>query len=145
MTGTARTYTLVNADAGLKIKASVTGVGAGRDRRRSTPRRSSARSSPPPPATRSRPRSPISLKSSTGKVLAKTSASVPKAGGQATVTVKPAAGLKGGYRAWACPTARPQTGSRAPSRSRSRPRRRSLKVAVDAGERVRVVVAKSGR
>jgi hypothetical protein len=85
---------------------------------------------------------PVSLKSATGKVLATASASVPKTGGRATVTVKPATGLKGRYRAWACPDAaeldpctRPVTLGRKPAR---------LKLAVDAGERVRVVVARSG-
>ena len=64
---------------------------------------------------------------------------------EATVTVKPAAGLSGHYRAWACPTA--------PAGSDWQPctkpvnlgsKTAKLKVAVDAGERVRVVVAKVG-
>ena len=85
-------------------------------------------------------------KSSTGKVLATTSASVPKAGGQATVTVKPADGLKRGYRAWACPTA----ASGADWQPCTKPvklggKAARLKVAVDAGEKVRVIVARRGR
>ena len=77
---------------------------------------------------------PVSLKSSTGKVLATVvGRACRRPAAQATVTVKPAAALKGGYRAWACPR-RAETGSRAPSRSSSAPRPRSCKLAVDAGE-----------
>ena len=123
VTGTARSYTLVAADAGMKIRASVTGVGPGGTTTVYAaamlgPVKSSAAASAFAAAA------PVALKSATGKVLATMSASVPKAGGQAKVTVKPAAGLKRGYRTWACPRAG-ANGSRAPSRSRSAPRRRA--------------------
>ncbi|WP_169542165.1 C1 family peptidase [Solirubrobacter soli] len=145
VTGTDRTYVLQADDAGKKIKASVTGVGAGG----STTVYAAAILGPVASATTGSvlaAAAPVSLKSGNGKVMAKTSAVVPKAGGQATVTVTAAAGFKSGYRAWACPTdpASPdwqpctkpvKLGSKAAK----------LKVAVDAGEKVRVVVAKTGK
>ncbi|MDA0163936.1 hypothetical protein OM076_26935 [Solirubrobacter ginsenosidimutans] len=143
--GTTRTYTLVTGDAGAKIKASVTGVGPGG----TTQVYAAAILGPVKSATTGTvlaAASPTSLKNASGKVLAKTTASVPKNGGQATVTVNPAAGLTGRYRAWACPTA--------PAGSDWQPctkpvtlghKTAKLKVAVDAGERVRVVVAKVGK
>ena len=145
VTSTARSYTLVAADAGLKIRASVTGVGPGG----TTTTYAAAVLGPVKSAAAASALAagaPVALKSSTGKVLATTSASVPKAGGQATVTVKPATGLKSGYRAWACPTAvsgadwQPCT---KPVKLGDRAAR--LRVAVDAGEKIRVVVARRGR
>ena len=145
MTGTDRTYTLVTADAGQKIKASVTGVGAGG----TTTVYAAAILGPVKSATTGTvlaAAAPVSLKSSTGKVMAKTSAIVPKAGGQATVTVTAAAGFKKGYRAWACPTD-PASQDWQPCTKPVKlgAKAAKLKVAVDAGEKVRVVVAKTGK
>ncbi len=145
VTGTDRTYTLVTADAGQKIKASVTGVGPG-GTTRSTPRRSSARSGRPRRAPCSPRRRPVSLKSSTGKVMAKTSAIVPKAGGQATVTVTAAAGLQEGLPRLGLPD-RPASLDWQPCTKPVKlgAKAAKLKLAVDAGEKVRVVVAKTGK
>ena len=93
-----------------------------------------------------RRRARSSLKSTTGKVLAKTSASVPAAGGQATVTVTPAKGLKGHYRAWACPTAAAGSDWQPCTKPVTLGKKAAkLKLAVDAGEHVSVVVAKTGK
>jgi hypothetical protein len=145
VTGTDRTYTLVTADAGQKIKASVTGVGPGG----TTTVYAAAILGPVASATTGTvlaAAAPMSLRSSTGKVMAKTSASVPKAGGQATVTVTAAAGFKSGYRVWACPT-EPGTADWQPCTKPVKlgAKAAKLKVAVDAGEKVRVVVTKTGK
>jgi hypothetical protein len=143
--GTDHTYTLVAGDAGLKIKASVTGTGPGGTLEVYATAILGAVKSASTASMLSAAR-PVSLKTSTGKVLAKTSAVVPAAGGQATVTVTAATGLKGHYRAWACPTAaagsdwQPCTKPVTLGKKASR-----LKLAVDAGERVSVVVAKTGK
>ena len=79
-----------------------------------------------------------SLKSATGSVLAK--ASVAATG----VTVKPAGKLKGTWQVWACPTSgsdwQPCT---APVKLTAKGAR--LKVGLDAGEKVRVIVAQRRR
>ena len=126
VTGTDRTYTLVTADAGQKIKASVTGVGAGG----TTTVYAAAILGPVASATTGTvlaAAAPVSLKSSTGKVMAKTSAIVPKAGGQATVTVTAAAGLQEGLPRLGLPDRPGEPGLAAlhASRSSSAPRRRS--------------------
>ena len=68
-------------------------------------------------------------------MLAKVAAKTPAAGGTATVTVTP---VRPGYRAWACPTA--DTTCTKPVKLGTKPVK--IKVAVDAGEKVSVVVAK---
>jgi hypothetical protein len=142
VTGTAHSYTLVNADAGMRIRASVTATGPGG----TTTVYAATVLGPVKSATAANAlalAAPVALKSATGKVLATASASVPQQGGTATVTVKPAKGLKGRYRTWACPDADeldPCTRPVALARRSAR-----LKLAVDAGERVRVVIAKSAR
>jgi hypothetical protein len=141
VTGTTRTYTLTSADAGFRIRVSVTGVGPGGTTQAYAvavigPVRS------PTTASMLAAAAPVALKSSTGKVMAKASASVPKAGGQATVTVTAAAGFRRGYRTWACPTGDFAPCSKAVKLGAKAAR---FKVAVDAGERVRVVVTKTRR
>ncbi len=133
-TGTDRTITLTPADAGYKIRASVTGVGPGG----TTTIYATAILGPVKSATVGAivaAAAPVSIKGSTGTVLAKVAAKTPAAGGTATVTVTP---VKKGYRAWACPTA--DTTCTKPVRLGSRPVK--IRVAVDAGEKVSVVVAK---
>ena len=139
--GTDRTYTLVTADAGFTIRASVTGTGAGGTKEVYA----SATLGPVKAATAATAltssTTPVSLKSTTGAVLARASVAKPVAG-TAAVTVKPAATLKSGYKAWACPTGgsdwQPCT---APVKLGHKPAH--LKVPLDAGEKVRVVVAKT--
>jgi hypothetical protein len=142
VTGAAHSYTLLNADAGMRIRASVTAVGPGG----TTTAYAANVLGPVKSATAANALAaagePVSLKSATGKVLAKASARVPKAGGDATVTVTPAEGLKGRYRAWACPGSAALDPCTHPVTLGRRAAR--LRVAVDAGERVRVVVARSG-
>jgi hypothetical protein len=77
-------------------------------------------------------------------VRAKVSVAAPA--GLATVTVKAAGMLNGTWRVWACPTA--ATGGdwqpcTAPAKLSAKAAR--LKVALDAGEKVRVVVARAGK
>ena len=132
--GTDRTYTLTPADAGYKVRASVTGVGPGG----TTTIYATAILGPVKSATVGTvvaAAAPVSLKGATGTVLAKVAAKTPAAGGTATVTVTP---VRPGYRAWACPTA--DTTCTKPVKLGAKPAK--IKVAVDAGEKVSVVVAK---
>jgi hypothetical protein len=140
-----RTYTLVAGDAGLKIKASVTGTGPGGTTEVYAKAILGAVTSSSTAAVLSASR-PVSLKSSTGKTLATTSAIVPKAGGQATATVTAAKGLKGHYRVWACPVAAEGSDWQPCTKPVTLGKKAAkLKLAVDAGEHVSVVVAKTGK
>jgi hypothetical protein len=133
-TGTDRTYTLTTADAGYKIRASVTGVGAGG----STTVYATAILGPVKSATVGAvlaSASRTAVKNASGAVLAKVAAKTPAAGGTATVTVTDA---KKGYRAWACPT-RDTTCTKPVKLGRKATR---IRVAVEAGEKISVVVAK---
>ena len=132
--GTATTYTLTASDAGYSIRGSVTATGPGG----STEGKAATVLGPVKAATAGSAllaAGTASLKSSTGSVLAK--ASVAATG----VTVKPTGKLKGTWRVWACPTSgsdwQPCT---APVKLTAKGAR--LKVGLDAGEKVRVVVAK---
>ena len=96
----------------------------------------------------------MSLKSATGTVLAKATvsavggaASVGAAkAGKVTVTVKSTAKAKGAYRVWACPTAAPGKDWQ-PCTAPAKLTRKGahLKLSLDAGEQVQVVVAKQGK
>jgi hypothetical protein len=135
-TSTATTYTLTTADAGYRIRASVTGVGAGG----TTTIYATAIIGPvkaPTVAAVVASAKPVAAKSSTGATLATVSASTPAAGGTATVTIKP---VKRGYKAWACPTGDADPCTKPVKLAR---KKATLKVAVDAGEKVNVVVAKA--
>ena len=153
-TGTARTYTLVAADAGANMRAAITATGAGG----STTSTAAAILGPVKSAASASVLAgvgaPVSLRSTTGAVLAKATiaaaAGAAAAGatpaGPVTVTVKSASKLKGRYRVWACPTA--ATGAdwqpcTAPATLSAKGAH--LRVALDAGEKVRVVVARAGR
>ena len=132
--GTAATYTLTAADAGYSIRGAMTATGPGG----STQGLAAATLGPVKAATAGSAlltAGTASLKSSTGSVLAK--ASVAATG----VTVKPTGKLKGTWQVWACPTSgsdwQPCT---APVKLTARGAR--LKVGLDAGEKVRVVVAR---
>jgi hypothetical protein len=138
VTSTAKTYTLSSADAGFRIRASVTGIGAGG----TTTIYATAIVGPvkaPTAGAIVAGAKPTALKSSTGATLAKVAAKTPTVGGTATVTVTPAKSLAKGYRAWACPTGEFDPCTKPVKLSR---KARKLKVAVDAGEKVSVVVAK---
>jgi hypothetical protein len=135
--GTAATYTLTTADAGYSIRASVTATGPGG----SVEARAAAVLGPVKAATAGSAllaAGSASLRSSTGSVLAK--ASVAATG----VTVKPAGKLRGSWQVWACPATggdwQPCT---APVRLTAKGAH--LKPALDAGEKVRVVVAQRRR
>jgi len=139
VTGTDRSYTLVNADSGAKIKVSVTGIGPGG----TTTVYATAVLGAVKSATAGTivaAAAPVSLKSSTGTVLAKVAAKTPAAGGTATVTVTPAKSLKKGYKAWACDTG---TDSACTKPVKLGAKKTTLKVPVDAGEKVSVIVAKT--
>jgi hypothetical protein len=145
VTGTARSYTLVAQDAGMRIKASVTGVGPGG----TTTVYATAVLGPVKAATTGTvlaAAAPVALKNADGKVMARTSARVPKAGGTAKVKVTAATGFKRGYRAWACPT-EPGAADWQPCTKPVKlgAKAAKLEVGVDAGEKVRVVVAKAPR
>jgi hypothetical protein len=134
LSGTANTYTLTAADAGYSIRGTVTASGPGG----STEGKAAAVLGPVKAATAGSAllaTGTASLRSSTGSVLAK--ASVAATG----VTVKPAGKLKGTWQVWACPTSgtdwQPCT---APVKLTAKGAR--LKVGLDAGEKVRVVVAR---
>ena len=131
--GSANTYTLTTADAGYSIRASVTATGPGG----SSEAKAATVLGPVKAATVGSAllaAGAASLKSSTGSVLAK--ASVAATG----VTVKPAGKLKGSWQVWACPTSgsdwQPCT---APVKLTAKGAR--LKVGLDAGEKLRVIVA----
>jgi hypothetical protein len=131
--GSANTYTLTSADAGYSIRASVVATGPGG----STEGKAAAVLGPVKAATAGSAllaAGTASLKSSTGAVLAKATVAA------SAVTVKPTGKLKGTWRVWACPTSgsdwQPCT---APVKLTAKGAR--LKVGVDAGEKVRVIVA----
>jgi hypothetical protein len=148
------TYTLVAADAGFTIRASVTGSGDGG----STEVYAAATLGPVKATTTgvafAAPGAPVSLKSATGAVLAKATVSAvagaasagAKTAGRVNVTVKPTAKAKGSYRVWACPTAAPGKDWQPCTAPVKLTRKGAhLKLSLDAGEQVQVVVAKQGK
>ena len=149
--GHARTYTLVTADAGFTIRASITGTGDGGTKEVYAAATLGPVKSATTGAAFAGVGTPVSLKNATGTVLAKATvsavggaASVGAAkAGKVTVTVKPTAKAKGNYRVWACPTAAPgKDWQPCTAPAKLTHKGAHLKLSLDAGEQVQVVVAK---